>query len=355
RAWLWGEDILSSVAEASWIGIGASGIVWRGSLLGGAKAPWPDVIPADRRTSSPEALLGDLPNLGQPPPLTERSNHRPTLIPFPARLLVEDTPVGLGQLQAGLIIAHGALRMWYPYFDVVGDRIDERLAETLGSASQSVVTRPAAVNLLRRFGDAIQDGHNFVRDYHPAPVGYLGVRLENVDGLPVVRRSGTASINPGDTLIAIGGTPVEQLYATQYARTSAATDGYRFELATTHVLELAGPTNVQVSTPSGGANVVAVQPQSLSPTQSLGYAPSLRPGGPLNDLGAPNLYYINLAADVLTDITVFRSQLSAAANSSGLVLDMRGYPGVSPYEVAQRLVTSELLSPIFRTRTFDGF
>src|SRR5262249_15071064 len=103
RAWLWGEDILSSVAEASWIGIGASGIVCRGSLLGGANAPWPDVIPADRRTSSPEALLGDLPNLGQPPPVTERSNQRPTLIPFPARLLVEDTPVGLGQLQAGLI------------------------------------------------------------------------------------------------------------------------------------------------------------------------------------------------------------------------------------------------------------
>src|SRR5262249_6539031 len=196
------------------------------------------------RTSNPEALLSDLPNLGQPPPVPAGSNQRSGVIAFAAVPLVEETPMSPAQLQAGLIIAHGVLRMWYPYFHVVGDRIDERLLETLGSlGSQSMVARPAAVDLLRRFGEAIQDGHNFIIDYHPAPVGYLGVRIENVDGLPVVRRSGTPGINPGDTLIAIGGTPAQQLYATEYARTSAATDGYRFELATTHVLELAGPTN----------------------------------------------------------------------------------------------------------------
>jgi C-terminal processing protease CtpA/Prc len=70
-----------------------------------------------------------------------------------------------------------------------------------------------------------------------------------------------------------------------------------------------------------------------------------RPSGPLADLGAPALFYLNVNS--LTSSGEARALLAQAAGSSGMVLDMRGYPSVDHYELAARLVRELFLSPIF--------
>ncbi len=79
-----------------------------------------------------------------------------------------------------------------------------------------------------------------------------------------------------------------------------------------------------------------------------------RPAGSLADLGAPDLYYINLDGSVLDAISVFRDELTLAGASKGLVLDMRGYPGIDHYEVARRLLLAAGSSPIFRIPVLTG-
>jgi C-terminal processing protease CtpA/Prc len=50
----------------------------------------------------------------------------------------------------------------------------------------------------------------------------------------------------------------------------------------------------------------------------------------------------------------FRDALEEAAPAAGLVLDMRGYPGIDHYEVAKRLVPRAFRSPVFRVPVWTG-
>src|SRR5262249_52081252 len=102
---------------------------------------------------------------------------------------------------------------------------------------------------------------------------------------------------------------------------------------------------------------VTVDPAPQSDYVAFGFAPSLRAAGWLTDLGAPSLYYINLTEEVLTDIQDFRTALedAAAAPAKGLVIDMRGYPGVDHYQSAPRLIQQKSFqSPQFIVPTLTG-
>jgi C-terminal processing protease CtpA/Prc len=101
------------------------------------------------------------------------------------------------------------------------------------------------------------------------------------------------------------------------------------------------------------AKTVTVQPHPAADFTAVGVASS-RGAGLLGDLGAPQLYYVNLDGSVLGNIAAFRSALMEAATAKGLVVDMRGYPGIDHYEAAQRLVQVNFSSPIFRTKVLTG-
>jgi C-terminal processing protease CtpA/Prc len=79
-----------------------------------------------------------------------------------------------------------------------------------------------------------------------------------------------------------------------------------------------------------------------------------RTAGFLADLGAPDLYYVNMDSSILDTIDKFTAALTDAKAAKGLVIDMRGYPGVDHYEVAQRLATGNFSSPIFRIPNRTG-
>ncbi len=354
RAFLIGEDVRADVAESRWQPVSAGGAYVRTGELRLGGTPLPDVIAADRRSDTPECVAEEVLSAGLPAGVPSGAASRPTFLPLDP--YQQSQPVGetLAEAQAALLIAHGAARRFFPYFDVVGDTIDDRLDETLGSLSEPL-TRRDIRSALRRFGEALHDGHVFVFDHAPIPAaGYLPVFIEDVDGEPVVRRSQAAGVDAGDTITSIDGVSMVDWLATELARTSAATPGYQFDLAMRELIRLDGVVSLGLRDADGVPRVIDFTPQPIDDLLDVGFAPSLRPSGFLTDLGAPALYYLNLDADALKTEAAFSSAMVAAQTASGLVVDMRGYPGINIYGVAARLVQGDFSSPVFRVTEHAG-
>jgi hypothetical protein len=345
RASILGEDVRVEVAEARWQPIGTSGLAVRFRDLGSPRLP--DVIPADVRESEPACLVHAPADVHAPTPFAAGPATRPQVLvvkPFGA---MDASDLTLGKARAGLVIAHGAARRFFGYPKDAGD-VDGRLTETLASLDAlKPLDRLGHWRILRRLGHALNDGHNFVFNYGgPATVGYTVVMIEDVDGEPVVRRSAQNGILPGDTIVSAGGVSTKDFYAAELARTSAASEGYRHDIATRYLTRLYGPTEFGLRAPDGTMKKVMVDPQPLAAIEAFQIVASPRTAGPLGDLGAPTLYYINAHQSVLTaaDVT---NVLNAAQNYAGLVLDMRGYPGIDHYGLARRLIQKNFSSPLF--------
>jgi hypothetical protein len=372
RAWIFGEDLLAEVAESRWQGIGQSadrrsagappdsgrprapgkwGLAFRTADLFDGTIRWPDRIPADLGLSDPLAALPALPGLGNPPELAPGADDRPEILPSDPSF-VPSARLGLGEARAALIIAHGTARKFFPYFAEVGDRIDERLLEVLAQVGRGdPPDRLAMSDLLRRFGEALHDGHVFVTDAVLVPTrGELPLYIEEIDGEPVVTRSRVPEISPGDTLLSVDGEPVAERYALEEELVSASTDGDRFVKATRGaILTLDAPAVIEIRDPCGALRVVTADPGPPFSSFGLGYAPVLRPSGWLGDLGARDYYYLNLADDVTTSTNAVVDALNQARTGSGLVLDMRGYPGgVDQYTVARRIICHPFMGPIYQ-------
>ncbi|WP_241758195.1 S41 family peptidase [Myxococcus landrumensis] len=363
RAWLVGSPVHTAVAESKWMPVRARGMLVRTARLEDAQGAAPDVIPADLSLSrfglgaaSSESLpsarvLQAAAFLGAPPPV-DRTAPVTRNAP-PKRFALEVPPpseASSGIARADLLIFHGATRLFFPYFDVVGDGIDGRLLEMLASVDAVPVTQVAQTHrLLLRFSEVLQDGHAFVYARGtPPPVGYFGVLLDDVAGEPVVLRSELTEVHPGDTLTSIEGQPMSEWLATEMAHTSAATPGFKREVAARRLINMNGPKTFGLRGVDGVTRFVQVQPH---PRMVLG-PPSLREAGSLADLGAPDLHYINLANQVLANDAKFRTALTAAQGARGLVLDMRGYPGLESYDAQRRLIpttffTSYLMYPVW--------
>lgn len=354
RAWIIGEDLRVGAAEARWHGVGASGLAVRvrDLLLAENGARLPDSVAADRRTATPQCFAADILSQGPLGDATLGLETRPKILkvsPFDDQ---QPPAAPLGDARAALVTSHGAARLFYPYFDTVGDLIDDRLLETTAGLSASP-SRTETYHALRRLGAALSDGHQFVFDHQSPVVGYLAVMIEDLGGEAVIRRSAAPGIDPGDTVVSIDGVPADEWYAVELARSGGATDGYRFDIATRQLTAMSGAVELGLQAADGTPKTVVAEPQPLEQFLSILVASS-RPAGFLDDLGAPQLYYINLDASVTTSIPAFQAALAEASTATGLVLDMRGYPGVNHYQVAQRLIQVPFSSPVFRVPIRSG-
>lgn len=315
---------------------------------------WPDVIPADLRTRVPEAWLAeglamatDIPDVAAAPPA------RPELRPVASFDDVQPLGAGAAERRAALVVLHGAYRQFFPYFDVVGDGIDARLIETLAAEPPSGQHgRKSVIYALRRLAEVVHDGHSAFYNYGAAWEDFrLPLLLEPLNGEPVVRRSAVSGIEPGDVVMAIDGRQSLEVYDDEYLRTSAATPGNRFHLASSYILRREGPTTLTLRAPSGITRTHVVTAAGTS-TLDLSYS---RPSGWLADLGGPDVYYLNLDTSATKDDEQLRASLAESMSAVGLVVDMRGYPGsVNTYEAVRRLVTDTVRSSFFRTTVYDG-
>lgn len=351
RAWIIGEDLFAGAAESTWYPVGSSGISFRTSMRGIDETPWPDRIRADYPIQKMEILIQRMKREASPPAITEWfAGRSPIQSQTPFGTLISPTEPR-ADLRAALVSVYGAVRIFDPDYAKYGDSIDARFHEVIAQVEQmDASNRIASRNLLRRFGNSLNDGHNFVYDKASSKRirGFFPVDLEEVDGTPVVRRSLVQGIAPGDTLVAINGVPMANWYAEEYSRVSADSEGYRFDLASRELLAVEGDLTVETRTPDGTLKVVNTAPYPFEALQKLRGPKWNRPSGHLGDLNAPELLYLNMAFDENWWSSEAAKKFSAAAKSAkGIVVDMRGYPTVNHYQVAQYLICKPFLSPQF--------
>ena len=85
----------------------------------------------------------------------------------------------------------------------------------------------------------IHDGHGFYSDWasNDWSDGYLDIQVQEIDGLPVVRTSGTRYRGRGHDY-GVDGVAIDEWYQEATSRYSAASDWYRFVLATDELKEV---------------------------------------------------------------------------------------------------------------------
>jgi Peptidase family S41 len=330
RAVIVGASVMVSAAEAEWSPIGNRGLMWRKRELLIDKQRWPDEIAEDIRSDDPESRIAEARKLSVTfIDITQGGQFRPPLERFDLANQVQSTDLDIGVMRAALYAFHGATRLFYPYFPVVGDDIDARLDEVLASLeSDPAVDRGRARKLIARFANALRDGHFFYFDMmQPQPAGYLPILVDWFGAQPVVHTSMEPLVHPGDTITSYAGMAIEDWYTAQAGTISAATDGAVKLRAGMLLQQLAGPTDLTLKDPSGATRNVTVQPQATA--QMTPFIPT-RQNGFLTDLGSPDIYYFNLDASVTMDPVTWNMQLADAHSATGIVLDMRGYPAQYP-------------------------
>jgi C-terminal processing protease CtpA/Prc len=361
RAALVGASVFASIAEADWSPIGGRGLMWRARELRLDGQTWPDEIAADLRTDDPPGAIAQARNLN----LALIDFGTPQRAAFDEFVLAnqqQSKTLDVGVMRAALYVFHGAARLFFPYLAVTGDDIDARLDEVLQAVPDGV-DRTRARDLIRRFANALHDGHftfglNAPSDVLPPPaVGYLPVNLDWFGARPVVHDSLEPLVHPGDTIIRYGGMAIEDWYASLAGTISAATDGAVKLRAGQRLSQLSGPTDLTLQDPSGAARDVTVQPQPLSLYQTLPLAPT-RQNGFLGDLGRADLYYFNLDASVTNDPVKWNMNLADAHSAAGIILDMRGYPDTAYFTQLHALIGEWIgkpyLNPEYRVPDYQG-
>ena len=371
RAWLFGEDVQTRVAESAWSPLAGDGLMVRWLDLSDPVSGnrFPDVVPADALGGAPVVLAAGLAGLGAPPALAPGAATRPPIVAHVGLTDQQPNTLGPGEARAGIVTFHGACTNWEVFFGQVGTThagIDAALEAARGTIDQAVqgggtIDRTFYFDqVIRRFGVALHDGHNFNFDEGRPFTGYLRMKIEEINGEPVVRRSGIDGINPGDAIVGIDGTPASAWYAYQLGITSAATDRYRFNLVTRKVfLRTYGPRTLDLRAPDGQVRTVVAQPvpyDNDAAELAFGTAPVHRPSGFLTDLGAPDVYFLNMAYEVSPDELAALASIVEAQGARAMIVDMRGYPMGDHYHVAAALMPGGFYGPNFgfRIQTAPG-
>ncbi|MCA9541317.1 MAG: peptidase S41 [Myxococcales bacterium] len=355
--WLIGGSVSAALADARWAPLGDEGVlIHTGQRLDARGRPWPPTIPADVAEGAGEAFAVELAAMGAPPAVDAApapDDAPAALMRRPGWLVLRDD-VRSGQ-RAALLIAHGTLRRFFPYFDVVGDHIDDRLIETLGAvdAPAEPLDRRAFHRVLRRFAAAIADGHAFVFNLvDPIPT-YAPLTIEHLGEQPVIRRSAAAEAQAGDAITAVDGRPVADWYADELPRTSAASHGYALDLASRRYLNRDTPLRLTLRAPDGIERDASIMPVSFDAVPPR--TEWLRPTGDLAAEGAAEVFYVNMSGEVEGDTPALLARLDAGlAAADALILDMRGYPGTDVFAVVGRVLGGAARAPRYRVPEWSG-
>ncbi|MCA9286844.1 MAG: hypothetical protein KDA22_16590 [Phycisphaerales bacterium] len=236
---------------------------------------------------------------------------------------------------ADVALAWGVFQHFYPYFDVVPVDWDAALSTALAQAAIDPDER-AFLGTLRELVAALHDGHGNVFNPAVVPMSMLPVALRWAgDDLVVVGRGPEtpAEVQVGDVIVSIDGRSAAACEAEVARRISAATEGWQRWMARSAIpndLSTGDPALIALRKPDGrtvGMPMPRIQPRPIADTTAT------RPenGATL----APGIVYFNLDA---ADSAALASAMPALERASGIVFDLRGYPGQAAYEVVQHLI-----------------
>jgi C-terminal processing protease CtpA/Prc len=310
---------------------------------------WADAIPADFPLSALDAKLKELPSLGVPEAISNKlPNVRPYLSVLDPTTRPEPATLRLGDARAAVLTAHGAARLFSPALLGGAASLDQRLTQALGSLG-AAPDRATTLSALRGLEATLDDGQAFAQDPQDTGTDKLPLVLEQVGGEPVVRASGDTNVHRGDRIAAVDGTPFATWYQAQVPVLSASTEPFRLQRAFDLLVQRSSAV-LSLVDPSGTTRdvTVAAQPDAVFQATRKG---ALRASGILS---GTNIYYLDAdglrldTADTLTTLS------QAAMSADGLILDLRGSPTVSPYDLAKVLLTANFSSPDFRIPVWEG-
>ncbi|MBX3186216.1 MAG: hypothetical protein KF819_04340 [Labilithrix sp.] len=346
-AFVIGDSVPAEIAESRWFGVGDRGLAIRTRRLSAGASPVgpspiPDVIEADVRTSDPIAALASI-DWAAERFAPEGEATRPRIVGG-----VRPTEWGargdrIGDARAALVVAYAATRTFFPYFAEVGDTIDERLDEALAMiAGDAARDRAKVLSAIARFGEALHDGHAFPQDrYRGARAGSSPVALIPIGNELVVAVSGAPDASPGDVVVSIDGVPAEQRLESALRFVSGSVHHAREQAAQT----LAVPGKPIVLRGATGALRTVTFTASAAPPSTFGMYD--RPAGTLDDLGAPDVYYVTLDSSSAhlpksADLPAIKA---AMAGKRGVVLDMRGYPNAIAWSILAHVAPQTSFGP----------
>jgi Peptidase family S41 len=342
RATIIGTNVMAQVAESRWFGIGTAGLAVRDRELVDA----PNVVPADRLAGDPVAEARAWLDEGAPAPapLAPGADDRPGLVAHDVTGLQPDVH-SVGAARAVATIVHGAARLFFPYFPVVGDTIDTGLADAYAVVAEGegdgTEDFDLMVRALRSVSYHLHDSHTFlvyVGD-HPATHTRVPVLLDAAaDGSVLVRNSELAALPPGHRLVAIDGEPVQDVIAGLLPVVAASASS-----AIRNVLDqvrwIGDTTSWTVMDPSNATSDVVIEPSALPPASATVDQMSARQAGTLDDLGRPDVYYVNLDGASYAGNPAPNQVVANAEAAGTLVLDARGYPGhVFTWTIIERVL-----------------
>jgi len=349
RAHLIGSDLYTEVAEARWTGVGPFGLAYRVRELSYGGDRWPDVIPADVSTSDPLAPLPLL-DLGAPvPPLVRGPAARPQFERVHTIMNV-DLEDSRGAARASLLVAHGAIQFFHPHYRASAERLDEHLEQAMANLGAPVVDPLVTQQALNLLGSALPDTSSKARR-EGLSQGQIPLRLDWLDGKIVVRRSEVPGIEVGDVISAIDEISSDEWLAQAILRSPGASLEAR---RTTALIDLPsrGARRLEVSSADGTRHAVLAEPAEEVP-ETFEHLHN-RPHGPLTDLGAPGVYYLNLTPELLPDLSDMTSVILGQQSAAGLVLDLRNGQLNAPYYTERWVMHRPFSTSIFRVPQYSG-
>ncbi len=218
--------------------------------------------------------------------------------------------------QGAVVEVWNVFRHFYPYQDAVPIEWSSLLGSALVDAEDDVTVDDAAATLWRLV-HALEDGHGFVGHREIAARGQLPIRVELVDGQPII--TGTADptrFSVGDIVDTIDGIAVAPRVSALAQRLSGSPQWRRFRAAAWDAL--AGPRDAEVTIGlRRGAERLAVTSRysESAPPRPPRPAPVHR----FDD----GVYYVDLTRAHWDEVVPVLGELAAAP---GVVFDMRGYP-----------------------------
>jgi hypothetical protein len=188
RAWLFGEDVETRVAESAWAPLADKGVVLRWLDLSDPVSGnrYPDVVPADALGGNPVELAKGLAGLGAPPALAPGAATRPPIVAHTGLGDQQPNTLGPGEARAGLVTLHGAATGFCIVLGQAGATqagLDVALEQALGAVDQAAqaggtIERLFYFEAFRRMAVALNDGHQFNFDDDRPFTGYLQFKIE---------------------------------------------------------------------------------------------------------------------------------------------------------------------------------
>jgi hypothetical protein len=340
-AHLVGRSIPTRIAESEWIGTQFGGVTFKARDLMKDGERVSNIISPDHKLAASaelsweewNSIIKTLPSTVEKP---DGPSNRRRITPIrPVNNKPKsDTPAGT--LRANLIILHAAVSRFYAYFESEKSSLNKRLKKLWKRYSRSngsgQMSRAEVELAVRRLADELDERHAVVLDQAVDESsrlsnieGFLGIMWEVINEEPVVRYTLYDKVDPGDRLVEIDGSPVEDVINKWRGLVSSNNDESEVRTALRRAKSrMESPYNAVFETPQGNRKSVKLEPVGTSAYQSLPDVDSTREAGWL-DGDFSELYYVNLDESV-SQSNPWSDVPPKLGEANGLVIDMRGYP-----------------------------